>query len=114
MEPEPSDLNHVLEDLEIGGRECLLPGLDFATDCKIVSEEFMMTAKRLIFEFRKNEVFLPSLSLLVRICMKSIHAEPVCVVDIFSALIEESETVAGIFPLLMSKMFQHFIDFDFP
>ena len=71
-----------------------------------------MNAKRFIFEFRKNEVFWPSLSLLVRICMKNIHAEPDCVVDIFLALIEESETVAGIFPLLMSEMLQHFINID--
>ena len=108
IETSPLTWKSLSETLETGGRECLLPCLELAIDLEIVSGEFLMTAKRFIFEFRKNEVFWPSLSLLVRICMKNIHAEPDCVVDIFSALIEESETVAGIFPLLMSEMFKHF------
>ena len=101
-------INFLNETLETGGRECLLPCLELACDLEVVSGQFLVLAKKIVFEFRKNEVFWPSLTLLVRLSMKNIQKKPDCVAGIFLELINESDTVAGIFPLLMTEMTQQF------
>ena len=94
------------ETLETGGKECLLACLELVESLENVSTDFLQAAKSFIFEFRKNEIFWPSLSLLVRLCLKTILASPDSVIEILLHLVGESESVGGIFPLLMLEVSQ--------
>ena len=99
-------LELLADRLQTGGRECVVPCLALALSLHTTSAHFLDTSRNFIFEFRKNEIFWPSLSLLVKLCLKNLVTSAETAIEIFLQLIAESENVGGIFPLLMLEMEQ--------
>ena len=96
----------LIETIETGGKDCLVVCLDLAESMGSVSTGFLQAAKSFIFEFRKNEIFWPSLRLLFKVCLNTILASPESVIEILLTLIGESESAGGIFPLLMVEVLE--------
>ena len=104
-------LELVTESLETGGRECLIECLQLAKTLMLPCVEFLQLSHRYIFEFRKNEIFWPALSLFSQLCLLNltycISSHSDIIIGIFLSLIKESENVSGIFPLLMMEIEQY-------
>jgi len=89
------------QTLEKGGKECLVPVLQAVKHLKIPNIHFIQTAKRFIFEYRKNEVFWAALEPFLEMCMDSLQTEPDAVVDVFKSMIDAAESSSGIFTKMM-------------
>ena len=111
LEQRPNLLELVTESLETGGKESLIECLELAKTLMLPCVDFLQLSHRYIFEFRKNEIFWPALCLFSQLCLLNLtycisnHSD--LIIGIFLSLIQESENVSGILPLLMVEIEQY-------
>jgi len=98
-------LAYAEESLECGGYECAISAIQLVSLLDRVSPtNFLVLAQRVVFDFRKNEMFWPALEALLSLSFENIVAEFDVVSKIIKDTVMEAKSVPAIMGLLLDAL----------
>jgi len=97
-------LEYAQESLDLGGSDCAVSAMELVSLLDLPALGFIQQARRVVLEFRKNEMFWPALQAFLNLAFKNLANFPSEVSEILEEIALEANAAPGIMGLIISSL----------